>query len=167
MSEINELYQQIILEHNKSPRNFRTMSDADKTAEGFNPLCGDHYTIFLKIKNGRIDDASFQGAGCAISKASASMMTTAIKGSTVGEAEALFQKFHAVVTKKMDDDEDHEDLGSLGALAGVSEFPARIKCASLAWHAMHSVLHEVNDSAQSGVTPNTTHKEEGHGNGTA
>ncbi len=155
MSAINELYQQLILEHNKSPRNFKTMDDADKKAEGFNPLCGDHYTIFLKIKDNRIADIGFQGAGCAISKASASMMTAAIKGATVEEVEALFQKFHAVVTGKMTSDTDVEDLGSLGALAGVAEFPARIKCASLAWHAMHSVLHEMNDSTKTVVTSDT------------
>lgn len=156
MSAINELYQQLILEHNKSPRNFRTIEHADKTAEGFNPLCGDHYTIFLNLKDDRVADVSFQGAGCAISKASASMMTTAIKGATVEEVEALFQKFHAVVTGKLATEEEIEELGSLGALAGVAEFPARIKCASLAWHAMHSVLHEMNDSAKTVVTSDTT-----------
>ncbi len=156
MSAINELYQQLILEHNKSPRNFRTIEHADKTVEGYNPLCGDHYTIYLNVKDNRIADASFQGAGCAISKASASMMTSAIKGATVEEVESLFQKFHAVVTGKMGPDPDVEDLGSLGALAGVAEFPARIKCASLAWHAMHSVLHEMNDSPKTIVTSDTT-----------
>ena len=108
------------------------------------------------MKDNRIEDIGFQGAGCAISKASASMMTAAIKGATIEEVEALFQKFHAVVTGKSTTDADVEDLGSLGALAGVAEFPARIKCASLAWHAMHSVLHEMNDSPQSGVTSDTT-----------
>jgi len=156
MSAINELYQQLILEHNKSPRNFRTIEHADKTVEGYNPLCGDHYTIYLNMKDDRITDASFQGAGCAISKASASMMTSAIKGATVKEVEELFQKFHAVVTGKLGPDPDVEDLGSLGALAGVAEFPARIKCASLAWHAMHSVLHEMNDSSKTVVTSDIT-----------
>jgi nitrogen fixation protein NifU and related proteins len=156
MSAINELYQQLILEHNKSPRNFKTIDHADKTAEGYNPLCGDHYTIFLKIKDDKIEDVGFQGSGCAISKASASMMTTAIKGATVSEVEALFKKFHNVVTGKTGGEEEIEELGSLGALAGVAEFPARIKCASLAWHAMHSVLHEMNDSAPTVVTSDTT-----------
>lgn len=146
MSAINELYQQIILDHNKSPRNFKVIADADKTAEGYNPLCGDHYTIYLKIGDNRIVDVGFQGAGCAISKASASMMTAAIKGVTLEDAEILFQKFHAVVVGKQHTEADTEDLGSLGALSGVAEFPARIKCAILAWHAMHSVLSEMNDS---------------------
>jgi nitrogen fixation NifU-like protein len=156
MSAINELYQQLILEHNKSPRNFKMIEGADKTAEGFNPLCGDHYTIFMNIKDNTIEDIGFQGAGCAISKASASMMTTALKGASVEKAEELFKKFHAVVTGKLQVDEDDEELGSLSALAGVAEFPARIKCASLAWHAMHSVLHEMNDSPKTVVTSDTT-----------
>jgi len=156
MSAINELYQQLILEHNKSPRNFKIITDADKKVEGYNPLCGDHYTIYLKVRDNRIEDVGFQGAGCAISKASASMMTTAIKGATVEEVEDLFKKFHAVVTGKTGTEAEIEELGSLGALAGVAEFPARIKCASLAWHAMHSVLHEMNDSAETVVTTDTT-----------
>ncbi|MGE5313389.1 MAG: Fe-S cluster assembly sulfur transfer protein SufU [Acidobacteriota bacterium] len=156
MSSINELYQQLILEHNKSPRNFKKLDNPTKTVEGYNPLCGDHYTIFMKIGDGRVEDISFQGSGCAISKASASMMTSAVKGATVEEAEALFQKFRSVVTRKMDEEADVEELGSLGALAGVAEFPARIKCASLAWHAMHSALHEMNDSGKTIVTSETT-----------
>lgn len=156
MSSINELYQQLILEHNKSPRNFRTLEDATKSVEGYNPLCGDHYTVFLKINQGRIEDVAFQGTGCAISKASASMMTSSIKGVTVEEAETLFQKFRAVVTRKLDDETDLEALGYLGALAGVAEYPARIKCASLAWHAMHTALHEMNDSEKTVVTSDTT-----------
>jgi nitrogen fixation NifU-like protein len=156
MSSINELYQQLILEHNKSPRNFKKLDDATKTVEGYNPLCGDHYTIYLKVRDGRVEDVTFQGAGCAISKASASMMTSSIKGATLEEAEKLFQKFRSVITRKLDEETDLEELGYLGALAGVAEYPARIKCASLAWHAMHSALHEMNDSEKSIVTSETT-----------
>ena len=141
-SGLNELYQQLILDHNKNPRNFRKIEHATHHAEGYNPLCGDHFTVFVDLDGETIKDVSFQGAGCAISKASASMMTTAVKGTSRSEAEKLFEKFHAVVTrdihKKVD---DLEELGCLGALAGVAEFPARIKCASLAWHALHSALN--------------------------
>ncbi len=140
MSELNELYQQLILEHNKSPRNFKKLENASHYAEGFNPLCGDHYEVWLKLDGNRIVDIGFLGNGCAISKSSASMMTTSIKGTTVEEAEKLFEKFHQVVTGKWSVDENIEELGCLGALTGVSEFPARIKCATLAWHAMHSAL---------------------------
>lgn len=142
MSGVNELYQQLILDHNKNPRNCRHMDHPTKVAEGYNPLCGDHFTVFLEMDGDTIKDVSFQGAGCAISKASASMMTTAVKGVRKEEAEELFQKFHTLVTRGMSSavEEDIEELGCLGALAGVAEFPARIKCASLAWHALHGAL---------------------------
>jgi nitrogen fixation NifU-like protein len=141
-SGLNELYQQLILDHNKSPRNFRKIEGATHHAEGYNPLCGDHFNVFVEMEGDTIKDVSFQGSGCAISKASASMMTTAVKGTKRDEAEKLFEKFRAVVTRDIHKEvDDLEELGCLGALAGVAEFPARIKCASLAWHALHSALN--------------------------
>ncbi len=145
-STVNELYQQLILDHNKSPRNFRKIEHANHHAEGYNPLCGDHFTVFVDMDGDLIKDVSFQGSGCAISKASASMMTTAVKGTRREDAEKLFEKFHAVVTRDIHKEvDDLEELGCLGALAGVAEFPARIKCASLAWHALHSALNSKGD----------------------
>ncbi len=138
MPELRDLYQEVILEHSKRPRNYRTLEAANRSAEGFNPLCGDHFTIYLDVEEGRIRDIAFQGSGCAISKASASMMTQALKGKTTEEAEALFNKFHHVVTGK--NGAQSEDLGKLAAFAGVSEFPVRVKCATLAWHALHAAL---------------------------
>lgn len=143
MSEMNELYQQLILEHNKSPRNFKKLESFTHDADGYNPLCGDHYHIWLKLDGDVISDIGFQGSGCAISKSSASMMTSALKGTKVSEAKELFERFHAVIMTKIGDEipeEKIEALGSLGALAGVREFPARIKCASLAWHAFNAAL---------------------------
>ncbi len=143
MSELNELYQQLILEHNKTPRNFRKLEQFTHDADGYNPLCGDHYHVWLKMEGDKIADIGFQGSGCAISKSSASMMTSAVKGTTVTEAKELFEKFHSVIMTKIGDkipEEKIEELGSLGALVGVREFPARIKCASLAWHAMNAAL---------------------------
>jgi nitrogen fixation NifU-like protein len=140
MSSISELYQDIILDHNRSPRNFRKMADATRSVEGFNPLCGDHYTIYLKLQNGLIEDVSFDGAGCAISKASASVMSSVLKGKTVEEAEVLFKQFHRLVKGEITSEGEIEAMGKLGAFAGVSEFPARVKCASLAWHTMHAAL---------------------------
>ncbi|MBZ5666907.1 MAG: SUF system NifU family Fe-S cluster assembly protein [Acidobacteriia bacterium] len=140
MPSVRELYQEIILDHNRSPRNFRRMENPTRSVEGFNPLCGDHYTIYLRIDGGCIADVSFEGAGCAISKASASVMSTVVKGRTVTEAEDMFEKFHRLVTGKPTSGADVEALGKLAAFAGVSEFPARVKCASLAWHTMHAAL---------------------------
>ena len=140
-SGLNELYQQLILDHNKSPRNFGKLEHATHHAEGYNPLCGDHFTVYVELDGDVIKDVSFQGSGCAISKASASMMTTAVKGTKKQEAEELFGKFHTLVTRDIHKEaDDLEEMGCLGALAGVAEFPARIKCASLAWHALHSAL---------------------------
>lgn len=143
-AELDELYQSIILDHNKRPRNFRVMENASAHAEGMNPLCGDQLTIWLKLDGDRISDVSFQGSGCAISKASASLMTAAVKGKTKDEAEALFSRFHGVVTGKHP--EDAAGLGSLQALGGVSRFPLRVKCASLAWHALHAALAQDTDA---------------------
>jgi nitrogen fixation protein NifU and related proteins len=140
MSNLGDLYQQVILDHNKKPRNFRAIDDPSRTAEGYNPLCGDQLKIYLKLDaDGRIDDVSFEGSGCAISKASASMMTVNVKGKTADEAEVLFAEFHRLVTGELDPDGENH-LGRLRVFAGVSEFPARVKCASLAWHALHGAL---------------------------
>lgn len=138
--ELKELYQQVILDHNKSPRNFRKIENPTRSAEGYNPLCGDKIDIYLHFDNDHIDDISFQGSGCAISKASASLMTSMLKGKTRKEAEILFGRFHDLVTDKLGDDPDIEDLGKLAVFAGVREFPARVKCASLAWHTMMNAL---------------------------
>jgi nitrogen fixation NifU-like protein len=138
MSELRDLYQEVILEHSKHPRNFREMEAANHKAEGFNPLCGDHFTIYVNMKDGAIQDISFQGSGCAISKASASMMTQTLKGKSANEAEELFTKFHDVVTGHT---ASSEAIGKLAVFAGVSEFPIRVKCATLAWHALRAALH--------------------------
>jgi len=133
------LYQELILEHNRKPRNFREITDADRKIEGRNPLCGDSLTLWVKLENDAIADVSFKGQGCAISKASASLMTAAVKGKTRAEAEDLFERFHRLVTGTLPESE-HQSLGSLRALGGVSRFPLRVKCASLAWHALHTAL---------------------------
>jgi nitrogen fixation NifU-like protein len=134
-AELQDLYQEVILDHNKRPRNFRAIEDG-RHAEGYNPLCGDRVTVYLRVENGRIVDASFQGSGCAISKASASLMTESVKGKTLEEAEALFERFHQMITRAPD--EPVEDLGKLSVLAGVRQFPVRVKCASLPWHTLRS-----------------------------
>ncbi|MGH9617819.1 MAG: Fe-S cluster assembly sulfur transfer protein SufU [Acidobacteriaceae bacterium] len=144
MSELQDLYQEVILEHSKHPRNFRTMEAANRKAEGYNPLCGDHYTIFVDVADETIKDISFQGSGCAISKASASMMSQALKNKTTAEAKALFDKFHRIVTTQEPD--VPEGLGKLAAFAGVAGFPTRVKCATLAWHTLHAAL-EGNQTA--------------------
>jgi nitrogen fixation NifU-like protein len=144
--ELRSLYQEIILEHNKNPRNFRVMADADVTLEGYNPLCGDHYTVYLKIEGEVVKDVSFKGSGCAISKASASVMSTMVKGKTRQEAERLFDRFHALVTGKPDQSVNLDEIGSMAAFAGVSEFPARVKCASLAWHTLHAALENKQEA---------------------
>jgi nitrogen fixation NifU-like protein len=138
MSELSDLYQEVILDHNRRPRNFHAIADASHTAEGYNPLCGDRLTLYLQVKGDTITDMSFEGAGCAISKASASMMTDALKGRTVGEANALFARFHQMVTTPPD--QPVEDMGKLSSLAGVREFPVRVKCASLAWHTLKAAM---------------------------
>ena len=139
MADLRELYQELILEHSKNPRNFRAMEGADRSIEGFNPLCGDHFTVFVKMDGEVIKDVSFQGSGCAISKSSASVMTQVLKGKTRAQAEALFANFHDLVTGKGDGDKT-ESLGKLAVFSGVSEFPLRVKCATLAWHALHAAL---------------------------
>jgi nitrogen fixation NifU-like protein len=140
MSELRSLYQEVILDHYKSPRNYKRLEGANRKAEGYNPLCGDHFIVYLRLEDDRIADVSFEGSGCAISKASASMMSTALKGKTREEARALFEKFHNLVTGGLKPQGETDGLGKLEVFAGVSEFPVRVKCASLAWHAMRSAL---------------------------
>ena len=139
MSDLRELYQELILEHNSAPRNYRAMPSGLQ-AEGYNPLCGDHFTVYLAMDGDLIRDASFQGSGCAISKASASMMTQSVKGKTRAQAEELFQKFHHLVTGQGTQNGAAEAIGKLAVFSGVSEFPVRVKCATLAWHTMRAAL---------------------------
>jgi nitrogen fixation NifU-like protein len=138
MADLNDLYREVILDHNRRPRNFHAVADATHRAEGFNPLCGDRLTLYVQLDGDRITDIGFEGSGCAISKASASLMTEAVKGKTLQEARELFERFHQMVTAAPE--QDVEDLGKLSALAGVREFPVRVKCASLAWHTLKSAL---------------------------
>jgi nitrogen fixation NifU-like protein len=142
--DLNDLYRDVIVDHNRNPRNFRSMPDADQQAEGFNPLCGDRLTLYVKLDGDRISDVSFQGSGCAISVASASLMTESVKGRTVPEAERLFSTMHAMLTED-DAGVDVAALGKLGALSGVREFPARVKCASLCWHTLDAALHRQSE----------------------
>ncbi len=137
MNDLRDLYQQLILDHNQSPQNFRDMEDATSKVDGHNPLCGDEITLYLKVIDNTIEDISFKGSGCAISKASASIMTTLIKGKTVAEAEGLFTRFHTMITTG----KISGDMGKLAVLAGVYKFPARVKCAVLSWHTMNNALH--------------------------
>jgi nitrogen fixation NifU-like protein len=146
MPDKRSLYEQVILDHNKAPRNFGELPDADRKAEGYNALCGDQFTIFLKMDGDIIDTVQFEGSGCAISKSSASVMTTQLKGKTRSEAEALFQKFHAMITSGFDSELDEAELGKLMVFSGVREYPVRIKCATLAWHTMLSALHEEDET---------------------
>jgi nitrogen fixation NifU-like protein len=142
MSELRELYQQVILDHNRKPRNFRRLDAANRTAEGFNPICGDRIALALRVEDGVIKDAAFQGAGCAISRAAASMLTGHVIGRREEEAEALFERVHAVLTGAGDGSAD--ELGKLAVFAGVREFPSRVKCATLAWHTLHAALAGVD-----------------------
>jgi nitrogen fixation NifU-like protein len=143
MSDLRELYQDVILEHSKAPRNYRELQTANHKAEGFNPLCGDHFTVYLDLEGDAIRDVSFQGSGCAISKASASMMTQMVKGKSKEEAVKLFEQFHELVTGQANG--DREKLGKLAVFAGVSEFPVRVKCATLAWHTLQAALEGKQD----------------------
>jgi nitrogen fixation NifU-like protein len=139
MSNLDALYQEVILDHNRKPRNFREMENADRRIEGRNPLCGDEITLWVKLEGDTVADISFKGQGCAVSKSSASLMTSTVKGKTVAETRQLFDRFHDMITGKLPDGE-REKMGSLAALGGVSKFPIRVKCASLAWHALRSAL---------------------------
>lgn len=140
MSELSDLYQELILDHNRRPRNFGELPDADRRAHGHNPLCGDRWTVALRVDGGVIRDVRFTGAGCAISKASASLMTEAIKGRSVDDALALFDRFQSVLTLPLDREPDVTAIGKLSVFAGVREFPTRVKCASLAWHTLKAAL---------------------------
>ncbi|HUP46424.1 MAG TPA: SUF system NifU family Fe-S cluster assembly protein [Thermoanaerobaculia bacterium] len=140
MSDLRELYQQVILDHNRNPRNYRELPDATRRVEGFNPLCGDHYTVFLSLDGDVIKEVTFTGSGCAISKASASVMSSTVKGKTSEEADRLFDTFQHLVTGD-NRSLDAADLGRLAAFSGVSEFPVRVKCATLAWHTLRTALH--------------------------
>ena len=141
-AELQDLYQEVILDHNRRPRNFRAIEEGC-SAEGFNPLCGDRVTVYLKVEDGTIKDVSFQGSGCAISKASASLMTESVKGKTLEEAAALFERFQRMITAPADSPIDN--LGKLTVLAGVRQFPVRVKCASLAWHTLQSAVDARDD----------------------
>ena len=138
MSDLRELYQEVILDHHKRPRNFRKLEDANRRADGFNPLCGDKIHLYLRIEDGIVKDVGFEGSGCAISTASASMMTESLKGKTEAEAEALFGRFHDMVTGKSDP--DPASIGKLAVFMGVREYPVRVKCATLAWHTLRAAL---------------------------
>jgi len=145
MSDLSDLYQEVILDHNRRPRNFGQLPDATRTAKGYNPLCGDRLTLYLKLDGDRIDGVAFEGSGCAISKASASLMTDAIKGQSTALAAALFERFHQMITTPIDQPVDEDAVGKLAVLAGVREFPARVKCASLAWHTLKAALDNADD----------------------
>ena len=147
MTELTDLYQEVILDHNKRPRNFHKIEGADRTAEGYNPLCGDKFTIYLDLDGDVLCDLSFEGAGCAISKASASMMTEALRGKSRAEVEAIFAEFHALVTGEAKRGAVAPDLGKLVVFSGVREFPVRVKCASLAWHTLKAALENRKERA--------------------
>jgi nitrogen fixation NifU-like protein len=138
MADLSDLYQEVILDHNRRPRNFRVLDHPSHQAEGYNPLCGDRLKLYLEVDGGVVTDVGFQGSGCAISRASASLMTDAVRGKPVEEVRALFERFHRMVTTAPDQTVD--DLGKLSALAGVRQFPVRVKCASLAWHTLKAAL---------------------------
>ncbi len=140
MTEANDLYQELILDHGRKPRNFRVLEGAVRRADGHNPLCGDKVTIYLKVADDVVTDVTFQGSGCAISTASTSIMTDAVRGKTLAEVEAIFGHFHDLVTGKPVTEEESEELGKLSAFSGVSEFPMRVKCATLAWHTLRAAL---------------------------
>ena len=146
MSDLRELYQEVILDHNKRPRNFGPLAEANRHAEGRNPLCGDHLSVQVDVEDGVIKNVAFEGAGCAISRASASLMTDAVKGKPVEEAERMFEEFHQMVTSGVEEAVE-ESLGKLAVFCGVREFPSRVKCASLAWHTLHAALEAAGGTA--------------------
>ena len=156
MSELSELYQQVILDHNKRPRNFREMEDATTTADGFNPLCGDQLKVYMRASEGTVEEVSFVGTGCAISKASASMMTQALAGKSREEAQTLFDEFHRMVTGELDEEAEENHLGRLKIFAGVRDYPARVKCASLSWHTLHAALEGQETTSTEDLGPDLT-----------
>jgi nitrogen fixation NifU-like protein len=145
MSDLTDLYQEVILDHNRRPRNFGSLADATRIANGHNPLCGDRLKLYLRLEGERIAGIAFEGSGCAISKASASLMTDAVKGQTVSDAIGLFDRFHQLITTPMDEPIDEASVGKLAVLAGVREFPVRVKCASLAWHTLKAALEGADE----------------------
>lgn len=142
MSKLAELYQEVVLDHNSKPRNFKKVPAANHHADGFNPLCGDKIAVYIDVEDGVIKDIGFQGTGCAISRASASLMTQSVKGKPAAEAEKLFDEVHHMLTRDPKEPFDDEEMGDLGALAGVAEFPSRVKCASLSWHTLKAALQQ-------------------------
>jgi nitrogen fixation NifU-like protein len=146
MSDLRDLYQDVILEHSKTPRNYGELPAANHKAEGFNPLCGDRFTVYVSLEGDVVRDISFQGSGCAISKASASMMTQSVKGKTLAEAEKIFERFHEMVTGQSPATDNESWLGKLTVFSGVSEFPVRVKCATLAWHTLNAALEGQQDA---------------------
>jgi nitrogen fixation protein NifU and related proteins len=146
MSDLRELYQELIIDHSKRPRNFKVLETANRKLEGYNPLCGDKITLFLELEHDRVKNVSFQGSGCAISTASASVMTESVKGKTLAEVEALFEVFHQMVMGKPPAAGNAPELGKLAVFSGVSEFPARVKCATLAWHTLHAALQGTGET---------------------
>jgi nitrogen fixation NifU-like protein len=150
MSELSELYQQVILDHNKKPRNFHKLENANHHAEGYNPLCGDQLNVYVDLDGESLKDVSFEGSGCAISKASASMMTQAVKGKSKQETETLFDEFHRMVTGKLDEENEPNHLGKLRIFAGVREFPVRVKCATLSWHTLLAALQDQSSTTTEG-----------------
>ncbi|HEY4710493.1 MAG TPA: SUF system NifU family Fe-S cluster assembly protein [Candidatus Acidoferrales bacterium] len=146
MSDLRDLYQDVILEHSKTPRNYGELPAANHKAEGFNPLCGDRFTVYVTLEGDVVRDISFQGSGCAISKASASMMTQSVKGKTLAEAEKIFERFHEMVTGQSPATDNESGLGKLTVFSGVSEFPVRVKCATLAWHTLNAALEGQQDA---------------------
>ena len=145
MFDVADLYQELILDHNKSPRNCRKLEDSDHRAEGYNPLCGDHVTVYLNVKDDVVTEITFEGSGCAISTASASLMTESVKGKTLDEAKALFRRFHGLLTGEQGDGDDQPALGKLEVFSGVCQYPARVKCATLAWHTVKAAMEDKND----------------------
>jgi nitrogen fixation protein NifU and related proteins len=146
MSDLRELYQELIIDHSKRPRNFKVLETANRKLEGYNPLCGDKITLFLELEHDRVKNVSFQGSGCAISTASASVLTESIKGKTLAEVQALFEVFHEMVMGKPPAAGNVPELGKLAVFSGVSEFPARVKCATLAWHTLHAALQGTGET---------------------
>ncbi len=152
MVDLREIYQEVILDHYRKPRNFSVLGCANKEARGHNPLCGDRIKVYLKVADGIVEDVSFQGAGCAISTASASLMTESVKGKTVSEVEGLFRSFHDMLTDPDAGTEDTSELGKLEALSGVRELPIRVKCATLAWHTLRIALESAETAGESPVS---------------
>jgi nitrogen fixation NifU-like protein len=145
MSDVGDLYQQLILDHYRRPRNHRRLADADRAAEGYNPLCGDHVHVYLKLEGNVVKDVSFEGGGCAIATASASLMTETLKGKTLEEAKEIFKRFHALLTGEARETHEPGGLGKLEVFSGVCQYPARVKCATLAWHTLDAALENTPD----------------------